>query len=66
MSDEKKSEQESQVFELEGGDVRVWIEQEVVHLVAFAKPYHDPVELTAKMAKKLAAKLQEMAEKLDD
>ena len=65
MSDQDKSHQ-SEIFALMNGDVRMWIEQEVIHLVAFDRPYHDPVELTTEMARELAAKLREMADKIGD
>jgi hypothetical protein len=39
VNDRDGSWRESQVFELMDGAVRVWLEQEVIHLVAFDKPY---------------------------
>jgi len=48
------------------GDVRRWIEQEAVHMVAHDPKYHDPVELTESMARELAAVLLELAARLDD
>jgi hypothetical protein len=65
MNDQEKSGHKSRVFELMNGGVRVWIEQETIHLAAFDRPHHDPVELTSKMARILAAKLEEMAHNLD-
>jgi hypothetical protein len=50
-------------FELLDGDVRVWIEQEAIHMIAIDRT--DPVELTEGMAKELAAALLEMAAQLD-
>ncbi len=51
-------------FELLDGDVRVWIEQEAIHIIAVDR--RDPVELTEVMARELAAALLEMAAQLDD
>jgi hypothetical protein len=65
VNDRDGSWREGQVFELMDGAVRVWLEQEVIHLVAFDKPYHDPVELTESMARELADTLRRMAERLD-
>ena len=65
-NDRDESWKEGQVFELMDGTVRVWLEQEAIHLVAFDKPYNDPVELTASMAKELADVLREMADQVDD
>jgi hypothetical protein len=65
-SDQDKSWHEHQVFDLMDGAVRVWLEQETIHLVAFEQPSYDPVELTATMAKKLAGVLEEMAHRLDE
>jgi hypothetical protein len=53
-------------FELFNGDVRVWIEQEAIHMVARDPRSHDPVELTEAMARRLAAVLLELAARLDD
>jgi hypothetical protein len=66
MSNQEKGEHEPPVFELLDGDVRVWIEQETIHLASFDRPHYDPVELTAKMARTLAAKLKELADQLDE
>ena len=64
-NDRNESWKEGQVFELMDDTLRVWLEQEAIHLVAFDKPYHDPVELTESMARKLANVLREMADQLD-
>jgi predicted metal-dependent hydrolase len=53
-------------FELFGGDVRVWIEQEAIHMKAHDRRSHDPVELTETMAREVAAVLLELAARLDD
>jgi hypothetical protein len=53
-------------FELFDGDVRVWIEQEAIHMKAVDPKSGDPVELTETMARELAAVLLEMAARLDD
>lgn len=50
------------VFEFEGGEIKVWIEQEQIHIIACDKSYRDPVELTANTARELAAKLTELAD----
>lgn len=55
-----------QVFELLGGGVRVWVDQEAIHMLAVELPSLDPVELTADDAKGLAIALSEMAERLGD
>jgi hypothetical protein len=55
------------VFELLDGSVRVWVEpEEAIYMIAVDPQHRDPVELTSKMAKQLAAALQEMADRLDD
>lgn len=54
----------SESLELMNGDVRVWAEQDAIHLVAFDRAHHDPVELTGKMARALAKKLNEFADTL--
>ncbi|HZL36259.1 MAG TPA: hypothetical protein VFC78_13155 [Tepidisphaeraceae bacterium] len=64
MNDHQTS-NEVQPFELMNGDVRIWIEQESIHIAASDRTHHDPVEITAKMARALAAKLDEMAASLD-
>jgi hypothetical protein len=53
-------------FELFGGDVRVWIEQEEIHMKAVDRGSRDPVELTPTMARELAAVLLELADRTDD
>jgi hypothetical protein len=53
-------------FQLFDGEVRVWIEQEQIHMIAHDPKYHDPVELTPTMARRLAAVLLEMADRTDD
>lgn len=62
----KDDSHEGQVFKLMNGDVQLWIEQATIHLVAFDHPNHDPVELTARMARVLAAKLEQMAQRIED
>jgi hypothetical protein len=60
--------QSSSVFEFEGGQIRVWIEQEAIHMHAcdISVSYRDPVELTASSARELAAKLIELAGSIGD
>jgi hypothetical protein len=60
--------QMNSVFEFEGGQIRVWIEQETIHMLACdtSLSYRDPVELTASSARVLAAKLKELADRIDD
>jgi hypothetical protein len=53
----------SQLFD---GEVRVWVEQEEIHMIAHDPQHHDPVELTPSMARQLASVLLEMADRLDD
>lgn len=53
-----------ETFELMDGDVRVWIEQETVHMIAIDRG--DPVELPAFMARELAAALLRMADLTDE
>jgi len=66
MGGTEGSEREKQVFQLLDGDLRVWIEQESIHVVAFDRPYNDPVELTRSMALRLAAELTRMANQLSE
>jgi len=54
------------VFHLLDGDVSVWIEQRAIRMRALDRPYHDPVELSARQAQELAAALLEMAGQLGD
>ena len=55
-----------QYFELNDGDVRVWIEQQAsIHIKAVTKNV-DPVELTESQARKLAHTLLRMAETLGE
>lgn len=56
--------QTTDVFEFEGGEIRVWIEQESIHIRACDKS-HDPVELTSDTARQLAEKLKELADSID-
>jgi hypothetical protein len=58
--------QEPLVFELLGGEVRAWLEQETIHLVAGDILHGDPAELTPGMARRLAASLQKMADQIGD
>ena len=46
----------SKTFELSGGEVRLWIEQESIHL-RVTEAHGDPVELTKEEAVKLAEAL---------
>jgi hypothetical protein len=58
---------EGQVFDFEGGDVRVWIEQQAIHLKAGdSHSRFDPAELTAGSARELAAQLLKMADAIDN
>lgn len=52
------------VFKLLNGDVRVWIEQEEIHMIAVDRGA--PVELTPTMAKQLVAVLLDMIAQVDD
>jgi len=53
------------LFEFEGGEVQIWIEQESIHMFACDKSFNDPVELTADTARRLAQKLVELADLID-
>jgi len=57
--------QKNNIFEFEGGDVRVWIEQDSIHILACDKTYKDPIELTTDTARQLAQKLNELADTID-
>lgn len=54
-----------QVFELHNGDIRVWLEQEAIHLRASDGKTGDPVELTSANARSLANKLIQFADRLE-
>jgi hypothetical protein len=56
---------QNDVFEFEGGEVKVWIEQESIHIHACDKRHRDPVELTSNSARQLAKKLEELANAID-
>jgi hypothetical protein len=66
MSKHESSAPERVVFRLMGDQIRVWIEQESIHMLACDVKYGDPVELTGSMARELAVALEEMAGQLDD
>ena len=53
------------IVEVINEDVCIWVEQEAIHLKAIDS-YGDPVELTGESARLLAAKLLEMARRLND
>jgi hypothetical protein len=54
--------QSGHIFELAGGEVRAWIEQDAIHIRAAAKGFNDPAELTASEARRLSLALKEMAD----
>jgi hypothetical protein len=64
MAETDRNERRQKSFQLLDGDVAVWIEQESIHLRASERQSGDPVELTADLAKRLAAALLEMADAL--
>lgn len=66
MADKQNNWQEGRVFELMDGAVSMWVEQETIHLKSVERPSGDPVELTPKMAQRLAVVLQEMVDELSD
>lgn len=64
---ERREVQKNNVFEFEGGDVQLWIEQESIHVLACDKNHHeDPAELTPDTARQLAQKLSELADLLEN
>ena len=54
------------VFELDDGDVSVWIDQEEIYMRAVDRGSRDPVELSPKDARQLAAALLELADRIHD
>lgn len=52
------------IFEMSDGEVRLWIEQESLHIRAI-EANGDPVELTKEEAKKLAEALVEFCNAID-
>ncbi len=56
--------QTNDMFEFEAGEIRLWIEQESIHLRACDKS-QDPVELSSDTARQLADKLKELADLID-
>jgi hypothetical protein len=66
MRDEQHKTNERRVFELLEGAIRLWVEQDAIHIIAFDRPHLDPVELTPAMARQLADALTKMAEQLDE
>jgi len=56
---------DDEVFELHNGDIRVWLEQEEIHLRAADGKSRDPVELTPANARALAKKLIQFADRLE-
>ena len=61
-----ESNKPKQCFTLLDGDVRVWIEQEGIHILAAERSSGDPVELTENMAIRLSLALKEMADRLNE
>jgi hypothetical protein len=57
---------DKEVLRLTAGQVRMWIEQEVIHLMAGHPPSGDPTELTPEAARAVARALLEMADKISD
>ena len=53
------------VQEISDGDVKVWIEQECIHLAA-VDPHGDPIELTVDEALQLARVLERLAALVED
>ena len=53
------------MFELLDGEVRAWIDQEGIHIIAGDLQHGDPTELTANMARALATELRRLADILD-
>lgn len=53
------------IFALLDGNVRVWIDQDAVHLIAGDPRYGDPCELTSQMALELASILSRCANSID-
>ena len=54
----------SNVFEFEGGEIQLWIEQESLHMRACSGA-GDPIEITSATARDLAEKLKELADLID-
>jgi hypothetical protein len=52
-------------FELLDGEVRLWVDQDALHIIAGDLRHNDPVELTSKMARKLACELERLADIID-
>ncbi len=55
-------EAENRIFEFEGGEVSIRIEQETIHIKAISG--RDPVELTEKSALEIAECLQKLVRKI--
>jgi hypothetical protein len=49
---------------LESGNLRAWVEEEAIHIIARERPTNEPVELTAAEARRLADALMKMAGQL--
>ena len=46
---------------LEAGNLRAWVEEETIHIIARERPNNEPVELTAAEARRFADALLKMA-----
>jgi hypothetical protein len=57
--------QPDKIIALCDGELRAWVEQEVIHIKALAS-HGDPVELTCEQAKCLAQALNKWANEIDD
>jgi hypothetical protein len=65
MTNKRDIHKRPEAFKLLNGDIRVWIEQEAIHIIAVDLPYLDPVELTCDLARQLVVALQAMVEQLE-
>ncbi|HEY3900474.1 MAG TPA: hypothetical protein VGM54_17835 [Chthoniobacter sp.] len=55
----------SELFEIADGEVRIWLDQEIVMIKAVSSD-RDPVELTKSQAITLAKQLLLLAERIDE
>ena len=61
---DRPTDDQRMMLRLDDDDIRMWIEQEEIHLIAVDGT--DPVELTPSMARTIAAHLIEMADAISN
>lgn len=61
-----KNNNETEYFELDDGEIRIWIEQQACICIKAITKSGDPVEITGDQARDLAEILLKFSDKIDD